>query len=56
MAKLSKRQRAIQEKVEPNKQYPLDEAVTLLKECATAKFQESIEVAINLGIDAKKSD
>jgi large subunit ribosomal protein L1 len=56
MAKLSKRQRAIKDKIEPGKQYPLDEAVTLLKECATTKFNESIEVAINLGIDAKKSD
>jgi large subunit ribosomal protein L1 len=56
MAKLSKRQRAIKEKIEPGKQYSLDEAVNLLKECATAKFSESIEVAVNLGIDAKKSD
>ena len=56
MAKLSKRQRAIKEKIEPGKQYPLEEAVSLLKECATAKFNESIEVAVNLGIDAKKSD
>ena len=56
MAKLSKRARAIKEKVEVGKQYPLEEAVSLLKECATAKFNESVEVAINLGIDAKKSD
>jgi large subunit ribosomal protein L1 len=56
MAKLSKRLRAIQEKVEPGKQYSLDEAVSLLKECATAKFSESVEVAVNLGIDSKKSD
>lgn len=56
MAKLSKRQRAIKEKVEPGKQYALEEAVSLLKECATAKFNESVEVAINLGVDAKKSD
>jgi large subunit ribosomal protein L1 len=56
MAKLSKRLRAIKDKIEPGKQYPLEEAVSLLKECATAKFNESIEVAINLGIDAKKSD
>ena len=56
MAKLSKRLRAIREKVDSNKQYPLEEAVNLLKECATAKFSESIEVAVNLGIDAKKSD
>ena len=56
MAKLSKRLRAIQEKVESGKQYSLDEAVSLLKECATARFSESVEVAVNLGIDAKKSD
>ncbi len=56
MAKLSKRQQAIKDKIEPGKQYPLDEAVNLLKECATAKFNESLEVAVNLGIDAKKSD
>ncbi len=56
MAKLSKRKQAIKDKIEPGKQYAFDEAVTLLKECATAKFNESIEVAVNLGIDAKKSD
>ena len=56
MASVSKRKRAIREKIEPGKQYPLEEAVNLLKECATAKFNESIEVAVNLGIDAKKSD
>lgn len=56
MAKLSKRLRAIQEKVEPGKQYSLDEAISLLKECATPRFSESVEVAVNLGIDAKKSD
>ena len=56
MAKQSKRVRAIKEKVEAGKQYTLEEAVSLLKECATAKFAESVEVAINLGIDAKKSE
>ncbi len=56
MAKLSKRSRAIREKVEPGKQYTIDEAVSLLKECATAKFNESVEVAVNLGIDSKKSE
>jgi large subunit ribosomal protein L1 len=56
MTKLSKRLRAIKEKIEPGKQYPLEEAVSLLKECATTKFNESVEVAINLGIDSKKSD
>ena len=56
MSKPSKRQRAIKEKIEFGKQYPLDEALTLLKECATAKFNESVEVSINLGVDSKKSD
>lgn len=56
MARLSKRLRAIGEKVEPGRQYSLEEAVRLLKECATAKFNESVEVAVNLGVDARKSD
>jgi len=56
MARLSKRVRAFKEKVDPRKAYSLEEAVTLLKEFATAKFTETVEVAINLGIDAKKSD
>ncbi len=56
MSKLSKRVRAIREKVEPGKAYPLEEAVALLKECATAKFDETLEVAVNLGVDARKSD
>jgi large subunit ribosomal protein L1 len=56
MAKQSKRVRANKEKVEAGKQYTLEEAVSLLKECATTKFAESVEVAINLGIDAKKSE
>lgn len=56
MAKLSKRVRAFQEKVDPRKAYPLEEAVGLLKEFATAKFNESVEVAVNLGVDARKSD
>ena len=56
MAKLSKRVRAFKEKVDPRKAYSLEEAVSLLKELATAKFNETVEVAVNLGIDAKKSD
>ena len=56
MAKFSKRVRAFKEKVEPGKAYPLEEAVSLLKEFATAKFNETVEVAVNLGIDARKSD
>lgn len=56
MAKLTKRMRNIREKVEVTKQYEIAEAVTLLKELATAKFVESVDVAVNLGIDARKSD
>ena len=56
MAKLSKRVRAIRDKVDPVKEYEFDEAVALLKEFATAKFPESIDVAVNLGIDARKSE
>ncbi|MEY4113290.1 MAG: hypothetical protein RL082_1797 [Pseudomonadota bacterium] len=55
-SKLSKRVKAIQSKVDRNKFYPLDDALVLVKECATAKFDESIDVAVQLGIDAKKSD
>ena len=54
--KFSKRIRAIREKLEPGKYYPVSDALSLLKECATAKFNESIDVAVNLGIDARKSD
>lgn len=56
MTKLSKRVKAIQLKVDRNKFYPLEDALNLAKECATAKFDESIDVAVQLGIDAKKSD
>lgn len=56
MAKLTKRMKAIREKVDANKEYEINEAVALLKELATAKFAESVDVAINLGIDARKSD
>lgn len=56
MAKLSKRQRALQEKFDKNKLYTVDEALNLVKETATAKFDESIDVAIQLGIDPRKSD
>ena len=56
MAKISKRVAAIAAKVDRNKFYPIDEALNLVKECATAKFDESIDVAVQLGIDAKKSD
>lgn len=56
MAKLSKRQQAIAEKVEHGKVYSIDEATALLSELSTVKFKESVEVAVNLGIDARKSD
>ena len=56
MAKLSKRQKAIREKVEAGKQYEAGEAFSLLKELSSVKFSESVDVAINLGVDPKKSD
>jgi len=56
MAKLSKRVRAFREKVDANQSYPLDEAVALIKEFGTAKFNETVEIAVNLGVDARKSD
>ena len=56
MAKLPKRQKAIREKVEAGKLYAIDEAVSLLKEVSAIKFPETIDVAINLGVDARKSD
>ncbi|WP_278976564.1 50S ribosomal protein L1 [Oligella urethralis] len=56
MAKVSKRLRALREKIDSEKLYTLDEALALVKETATAKFDESIDVAIQLGIDPKKSD
>lgn len=56
MIKLSKRQEKITAKVELGKTYPIQEAIRILKECATAKFKESVDVALKLGLDAKKSD
>jgi large subunit ribosomal protein L1 len=56
MARLSKRTRAIRSKVELNKSYALVDALKLVKDTATAKFDESVDIAIVLGIDAKKSD
>ncbi|SQH74326.1 50S ribosomal protein L1 [Shewanella benthica] len=56
MAKLTKRARIIREKVEVTKNYDINEAVELLKELATAKFVESVDVAVNLGVDPRKSD
>jgi large subunit ribosomal protein L1 len=54
--KLSKRMKVIRASVDHNKAYPVDDALKLVKETATAKFDESVDVAVNLGVDAKKSD
>lgn len=56
MAKLSKRRRAINEKIEQGKLYSVDDALNLLKELSTVKFSETVDVAINLGVDPRKSD
>lgn len=56
MAKLSKRRRAINEKIEHGKLYPIDEALSLLKDLSTVKFPETVDVAVNLGVDPRKSD
>ncbi|WP_036858681.1 50S ribosomal protein L1 [Porticoccus hydrocarbonoclasticus] len=56
MAKPSKRVRAIQEKVQVGKLYPISEAIALLKEFSSVKFTETVDVAVNLGIDPRKSD
>ncbi|MFA5172658.1 MAG: 50S ribosomal protein L1 [Sulfuriferula sp.] len=56
MAKMSKRQQAIAAKIDRTKSYAVADALALIKETATAKFDESIDIAVNLGIDARKSD
>lgn len=56
MATLSKRQKAMQGKIDRSKNYPIGDALKLAKEYATAKFDESIDVAVSLGIDPRKSD
>jgi large subunit ribosomal protein L1 len=56
MARLSKRKKAAREKVDPQKVYEIDVALDIVKELATAKFPESIDVAVNLGVDPRKSD
>jgi large subunit ribosomal protein L1 len=53
---VAKKQKAWAEKLPPGKQYPVDEALKLVKEFAQAKFDETVDVAVNLGIDASKSD
>jgi large subunit ribosomal protein L1 len=56
MAKLTKKQKALEGKVDSTKLYSLEDALKIVKDAATAKFDESIDVAIQLGVDAKKSD
>ena len=56
MAKVTKARKAANEKIQPGKAYPAEEALRLVKELAKAKFSESVDVAVNLGIDASKSD
>ncbi len=56
MAKLSKRMQAIRAKLTPGRFYPVEEALGLLKELSGAKFRESVDVAVNLGVDPRKSD
>lgn len=56
MAKLTKRAKTIQEKLEVGRQYPAEEAFSLLKDISTVKFSESIDVSVNLGVDPRKSD
>ena len=56
MAKISKRKAAIRDQVDPLKAYPLDEAIDLLKKLSSSKFKETVEVSVNLGVNARKSD
>jgi large subunit ribosomal protein L1 len=56
MPKMTKRRRSIMEKVDRQKAYPINDAVALLSELATAKFKESMDVSVNLGVDPRKSD
>ena len=56
MSKLTKKAKSLQGKVDSNKLYPIGDALSIVKDCATAKFDESIDVAVQLGVDAKKSD
>ena len=56
MSAVVKRTKIWKEKVQPGKEYPIDDALKLVKELATAKFNESVDVAVNLGVDASKSD
>jgi large subunit ribosomal protein L1 len=56
MAKATKRMKTIREKLDPQKQYAIEEALALLKELSSVKFEESVDVSVNLGVDPRKSD
>jgi len=56
MAKVGKRLKAIREKLDADKAYPIEEALSLLKDLSSVKFTESVDIAVNLGVDPKKSD
>ncbi|ROR34814.1 50S ribosomal protein L1 [Inmirania thermothiophila] len=56
MARRSKRMRQIRERIDRTRQYPVEEAIQLLKELSSVKFDESVDVAVNLGVDPRKSD
>lgn len=56
MAAVTKRMKAIKEKLAPGRQYPLDDAFRMLKEMSSVKFVEAVDVAVNLGVDPRKSD
>lgn len=56
MSKATKRMKAIREKLDPQRQYAIDEALALLKDLSSVKFEESVDVAVNLGVDPRKSD
>ncbi len=56
MAKLSRRMRDVREKIDRTRLYPVDEGLALIKECSRAKFDESVDASINLGVDPRKSD
>ena len=53
---VTKRQKLFADKVQPGKTYTLEQAIDIVKTCATAKFKESVDLSVNLGVDAKKSD
>ena len=56
MVAIAKRMKPWAEKIVPGKQYPIDDAIGIVKQFATAKFDESVDVSVNLGVDASKSD